>query len=236
MVFVVYILPGNSVRISTKLHTRKIKVEVALTYVKILRSFVEKSMKPLLEFKTNRFFFLIPLPIIAMLVTVFYWAVFISDPPVFDDDMVGTIIFCVLMVLGLFLFVIFIRRFISDKPDFILYDEGFISNTNGVDLGLMRWSDVKSIKEESVQTGNEVSRVMVVTFHDPEYYSTRVSKAMKLGRGGGRVLSFLQQFRPGNNQSTDLPMYIDPGVFGKRYPQVLLLSEELVRKHQRQHS
>lgn len=119
---------------------------------------------------------------------------------------------------ALFLLLAFAQRAVLNPPWFVLTREGFLYEPGGVSPGLIRWRDVRDMKEDAVLAGSNtyngprLDPVLVVTLSDYEKYLAAYNPLLRfLIRHGTRLLRY--QTRGGD-------IYLNPSDFGARYAEV----------------
>jgi hypothetical protein len=128
--------------------------------------------------------------------------------------------------IGAFLAIAFAVRTLVNPPWFLLTREGFFYAPGGVSAGLVRWSDVKDIRESQVLSSGRAGRrgptmqpTLVVTLKSPDRYVARYTPMLRLlVRATTAVLR--AQTRGGD-------IYLDPSHFGDRYPEITAKMREL---------
>lgn len=117
-----------------------------------------------------------------------------------------------------FLLLALIQRAVLNPPWFVLSREGFLYEPGGISPGLIRWRDVRDIKEDTVLAGSNsyngprLDPVLVITLRDYEKYLSAYNPVLRfLVRAGTRVLRY---------QTKGGDIYLNPLHFGARYPEV----------------
>ncbi len=166
-------------------------------------------------------------PTIGLTATMF-WLVFLQPPG--DDaliraeeiDTTGRFIFGFFVLAGFFLTGVFAYRLLRNPPYFILYDTGFEYSPGGVSTGLIRWSEVAELRDETVLQGDSGpgsgrGAVTAVVLHSPEEYIARFPAALEP----------LFRARLAMNSS---PILISKAEFGRDHDTLLGIMREQVAK------
>lgn len=131
------------------------------------------------------------------------------------------VIFGFFCVIGLIMTGVFAHRLVRNPAYFILTEEGFSYSPGGVSTGLIRWSDIVEIKEETViegtQFGPGYSPAVAVVLRNPEEYVARFPK----------VLKPLFALRGELNSS---PLMLRRADFGEDYAAIKQIMDEQVRQ------
>ncbi|MEY2866411.1 MAG: hypothetical protein RIQ43_437 [Pseudomonadota bacterium] len=119
---------------------------------------------------------------------------------------------------ALFLLLAFTHRAVLNPPWFVLGREGFLYEPGGISPGLIRWRDVRDMKEDTVlagsnsYTGPRLDPVLVITLRDYEKYLAAYNPVLRfLVRAATRVLRY---------QTKGGDIYLNPLHFGARYPEI----------------
>ncbi|HLP24794.1 MAG TPA: STM3941 family protein [Acidobacteriota bacterium] len=124
-------------------------------------------------------------------------------------------------LVGLSLCVGFAYRLLRNPPTLRLYEEGFEYSPAGVSTGLIRWSDVVELRNESVlvsMVGTPARRpVTAVVLRNPEDYERRFPAALR------PVFAL-------NRRLNSSPILITPGEFGPDHDAILAVMRENVAK------
>jgi hypothetical protein len=108
----------------------------------------------LLEIRTNRFYYLIPLPFILLLMILFYKHGIKGE----HADQVFTVLGFFVLLAGGFLLVYFLKQFITNPYLFKATDKGFEYIPTGVSYGFYNWKDVVSVQDDD-------GKAIIVTLH-----------------------------------------------------------------------
>lgn len=189
-------------------------------------------MKTLIEIKPNRFTYLIVFPFAGGLASLFFWLVFIKEPSIFADDLIGKVVFSLLILAGMLLCYKSVSQFIQNKPIFVVYEDGFVSNGYGVSSGLMSWKDIKRIEEKVIMRKDGTSyNTLSIIFKNQDHYANSQTGIIKT------LLKFFTKIKVMNKidatpaDSESLPLIIMVDSFGKKYSQIKLVMDEKIKQH-----
>src|SRR5688500_6288110 len=99
-----------------------------------------------IEIRYNRYSYLIPIPFILLLMWLFYKFILTEPEEPIQDKMLIYVAIGI-MVVGSFLVLNFIWRFIKAPVVFRMTDEGILYNPAGVTTGLIRWDEIENVEE-----------------------------------------------------------------------------------------
>ena len=155
------------------------------------------------------------------------WFVFLQEhqPDAFgrteEIDLTGKFMFGFFVLIGVFLTGVFTYRLFANPPYFILYSDGFEYSPGGVSTGIIKWTDVEELRDETVLTshGSGTARVAAtaVVLRNPGEYMARFPA----------VLEPLFRIRMKMNSS---PILITKGEFGREHEALLAIMREQVAK------
>lgn len=124
---------------------------------------------------------LVSLVAAAVLTSAFVYFIFLRAGADFDAG--WKIGFGAAIAVGVFLTVVFTFRLIRNPPYFVLYEHGFEYSPGGVSTGLIKWTDVLELREESVLNslaGTPGRRaVTAVVLRNPEELVRRFPAALR---------------------------------------------------------
>lgn len=166
-------------------------------------------------------------PTIA-LTGIMLWAAFLkeNEPDAFgrteEIGLAGQVAFGFFVLIGLFLIGVFAYRLFRNPPYFIMYENGFEYSPGGVSTGLIKWSDVVELRDETVVQGGggygpERQPVTAVVLRNP-------------GEIIGRFPDPLQSLARARLQMNSSPVLITRGEFGRDHDAMLALMREQVAK------
>jgi hypothetical protein len=160
------------------------------------------------------------------------WVVFFrqpSDDPfnrVEEIDATGQIIFGFFVLVGVFMTGVFVYRLFRNPPYFILYEDGFEYSPGGVSTGLIKWSDIVELRDETVldggASGQGRSPVTAVVLRNPGKYVERFPAVL-------RPL-FAQRM-----QMNSSPILISQAEFGRDHDAILAIMRGQVAKARGSH-
>lgn len=157
------------------------------------------------------------------------WFVFLQqhEPDAFgrtdEIGLGGKFVFGFFVLIGVFLTGVFTYRLFANPPYFILYSDGFEYSPGGVSTGIIKWTDVEELRDETVlQSGGHGSALIPVTavvLRNPGEYMAKFPA----------VLEPLFKARMKMNSS---PILITKGDFGRKHEALLAIMREQVAKAQ----
>lgn len=137
---------------------------------------------PIIEIRPKRWQPLVVLPFIALLVGVFYW--FILGPGVDTDNPPGTdfkIATVLVMAVGAFLFIYFLRMAITPKTMFRVDEDGIMMDT-GVRT-MVNWEEVDKVTLKTIRSTSNVGpqneTIVAVYLRDPAAYRNRYNFVLR---------------------------------------------------------
>jgi len=156
------------------------------------------------------------------------WFVFLQEhePDAFgrtqEIDLAGKFIFGFFVLIGVFLIGVFAYRLFANPPFFVMYEDGFEYSPGGVSTGLIKWSDVVELRDETVVTsvgdvGPARMSVTAVVLRSPQEYMARFPAALEP----------LFKLRMKMNSS---PILITKSEFGREHDALLAIMREQVAK------
>jgi hypothetical protein len=168
------------------------------------------------------------IPTISLTSLVLYF-IFLRTPQVDafgDTTAIGTdfkVVGGIMVLVGLGLSGFFARRLITRPASFMMTDEGFEYSPGGVSTGLVRWSDVVALKEETVLTsGSGIAPrrdpALAVVLRDPDAYIARYPAPLRP----------LLAMRAKMNSS---PLVVRPADLGAEYERVKGMMQEQVNRN-----
>jgi len=182
-------------------------------------------MKPLIEVRSNRYYNLIVIPFAAGLGYLFFWLSFISDDPPFEDDALGRILLVVFVFVALLICILAIRTFLKNKSLFIVYEDGFVTNTHGVASQKVLWRDISRIEDKIVPNSeSRPERVLAIFFKDPDYFA--YSKSKTVGKMM-RMATIAKGVAQGDVPETEAPLLIPGGSLGEKFEEI----KSFIEKH-----
>lgn len=167
------------------------------------------------------------IPTIALTAFMIHF-VFLREPEIdafgrSDElDLTFKVLFGFFCAIGVFMTGVFTYRIVRNPAYFTLTEEGFYYAPGGVSTGLIRWSDIVEIKEETViegtQFGPGYSPAVAVVLRNPEEYIARYPQVMKP----------LFAVRGQLNSS---PLMLRRADFGPDYAAIRQIMDEQVRQY-----
>ncbi len=155
----------------------------------------------------------------ALLAAAFAYFLFVRERT--NDDAGWRIGAGIALAGSVFMFVVSAVRLIRHRPYFILYEHGFEYSPGGVSTGIIRWTDVLELREETLMHGDggfpARRGVTAVVLRNPEEYLARFPA----------VLRPLLQMRQAMNSSAIL---IPRGEFGGNDVALVKIMREQVAK------
>jgi len=140
-----------------------------------------------------------------------------------EIDPVGKVIFGFFVLIGVFLSGVFGYRLVRNPPYFVMYPDGFEYAPGGVSTGLIKWTDVQELRDETVLQGGPSGPVRqpvtAVVLRNTAEYIERFPAALKP----------LFAARMAMNSS---PILISKAEFGRDHTAILTVMRDLVAKHQ----
>ena len=184
-------------------------------------------MKPVYEVKYGRLGYFIASFFTLFLVMIFTWVGFFFDGPINRDAFIpktevpiGVTIGCSIGILvGTFLLIHWIGRFIKNPSVFTIYKEGFESNTNGVSTGLINWKDVAMLKEDVVDVstgrGTRQELAFAIYLKDFDKYVNKQPVIIRYLLKLSELISGQQTYT--KRADKGLPIMVPADLFGKNY-------------------
>lgn len=134
----------------------------------------------------------------------------------------GQFMFGFFVLIGIFLIGVFTYRLFANPPYFLMYEDGFEYSPGGVSTGLIKWSDIVELKDETVLTssgglGPSRMPVTAVVLRNPQEYIARFPAALEP----------LFKARMKMNSS---PILITRSEFGREHDALLGIMREQVAK------
>lgn len=161
------------------------------------------------EIRFNRYYYLITLPFILLLMGLFYH--FVLSPEAVVEDRMFYYVAIGVQVVGAFLAFQCVRQFMKAPVIFRMDQEGFEYNPAGVSSGLVRWKEIQAVEEIDIRTadGNAPNRtkVLSVKLKDPRAFRSKYNFLIK---------SALALSEEVNNTS----IMIEPAALGKQYEEI----------------
>lgn len=171
-------------------------------------------MKPVIEVTTNRYYHLILFPFGAAAAYFCFWASFVREEPFFDDD-TGNLALIAFIFVGLLICFFSIKSFIANKPLFVVYEDGFVSNTHGVASHKVPWKEISRVEQQIISDSDDKPElVLVVFFKDQNYFPYTRSKL--LGKAVN-IASMGKAFSQGEFTDTQARMLIPGYVLGDKF-------------------
>ncbi|RYY96299.1 MAG: hypothetical protein EOO11_13815 [Chitinophagaceae bacterium] len=134
-----------------------------------------------IEIRPNRYLYLIP--IVLALGLIFLFVYFTLFNPEGDELPAMMYVMTGFMVLvGGFLCIKLAGRFLKNEALLRIDDEGIESNEGGITSGLIRWSEIREVREIEIPWNGRASRtqtVLAVYLHDPEKQRSRYNPALR---------------------------------------------------------
>lgn len=153
------------------------------------------------------------------LTAAFVYFVFLKEDA--DFDLAGKIGFGFASVVSGSLALLSLYRIVRDPPYFVMYEDGFEYSPGGVSTGLIKWTDVRELRDESVlnsKVGTPARLpVTAVVLRNPDEYVRRFPSALRP----------LFELRMKMNSS---PILISRGEFGGDQPAIIAIMREQVAK------
>ena len=195
-------------------------------------------MEPVLVIKSDRSIYLI-MALVALGMSGFFVLLgvvpdFFSTPDPFsrpeEVSVMQRIIFSFFALIGLFLFYVWVKQFITDTPAISIYSNGFEANTNGVATGFINWNDIETIEEVMISSnsgsGTRKEAAVAVYLKDPSVYTERLPAffqwTMKLATKSGR---YKHTGKYGVEDNTP-PIFLPALAFGRQYTTAITLMYE----------
>lgn len=188
-------------------------------------------MKPIIEVTTNRYSHLILFPFGAGAAYFCFWASFLNEEPFFEDDAVGNVVLIAFIFVGLLICFFSIKGFVTNKPLFTIYEDGFIANTHGVASHKVLWKDISRIEDKIItDSDGKTDRVLAVFFKDPNYFAYSKSRAIgalvRLGTIG-------KAFSQGEFTETEAPLLVPGYSLGDKFHAIKAhIEQQLVLNNQ----
>lgn len=182
---------------------------------------LEPVSQPFHEVRPPRFVHAIALAATAGLVSAFVWFLFLRDVPEGDEpDLMMQIVGGAATVVGVFLIGVFLRRLMMRPASFWCGEEGFVYQPGGVSTGLVRWSDIKELRDIGVQVAAQThENAVAVVLHDPAAYIARQA-------------GWLQPLFRKRARLSGSPLVLRATDLGRDYVRVKAMMAERVRRAQ----
>lgn len=183
------------------------------------------SRQVVYDVRAPRWLHFIWLVLTTALTATMIWFVFLKEPEsgrADEMDLPSTIAFGFFCLIGLFMIGVFCYRLFANKPYFVLYADGFEYSPGGVSTGLIKWTDVLELREETVLQGAggfgpQRTPVTAVVLRNPAEYM----------RTFPAVLQPLLSYRMKMNSS---PILITRWEFGHKHVAILEHMREQVAR------
>ncbi|RYY89852.1 MAG: hypothetical protein EOO15_04930 [Chitinophagaceae bacterium] len=163
-----------------------------------------------IQIKSNRLVYLIPIPICIGLMYAFYWALFESPDKAEGQGFLKVVAVFVFLA-GTFLIYMSIRHLLKPPVLFEMNDDGILLNEGGVSSGLIKWEEIREVKETMVPTSRrgQLVPVLAVFLNDGVVRKQRYN-------------ALLQSVANLAGAVSGTPFYITPSILGKQYEAVKL--------------
>ena len=143
------------------------------------------------------------------------------ESPVETADWGKAAIFGAVGLVCVFLSGVFAYRLVRNPPTLVLFEDGFEYTPAGVSTGLIKWSDVLELRDETlvvnVTNARNNRRVTAVVLRDPEEYMSRFPAA-------------LRPVFAANLNLNSSPILITPGEFGDDHDAIIAIMRENIAK------
>lgn len=170
-----------------------------------------------IEIKPNRFSFLIPLPLIALLMYVFIRIIFQHNN---HEPKLPTMMYVVggfVCAAGTFLFIYFFKSFCKPHVIIRLDNNGFEYKPAGASFGFIQWTEVEDIRDVQVLSNNGRQARTVIC----------LGVALKNPKEFRKKFSWFKRNTLGANESMyGVSVLIQPSTLGKRFAGVKQIMEE----------